>query len=291
MTADETTTRTPTWVVGVDGSENSVRALRWAAAHAPSRTSTLRVVRAWNIPSNGGLDMLPGNLDDFRPKAAYDELDDLIAELGPLGVAVEGRVEFGSPSRVLLDACDDADLLVMGTRGHGGFARLLLGSTSHQCATHAPIPVVVVPSTDGADIGIERVLVGMDASPGARAALAWALDFVAPHDVVRVLGAWSRSGWIAADLDDADPDLDESRAQFHAAIDEIEATRLASARCTREFIRAQASTALLDASSDADLLVVGERGRRGLTAALLGSVATEMLHRSVSPVVIVPVRH
>ena len=278
-----------TWIVGVDGSEESVRALQWAVRHAPTRASTLRVIQAWSVPTTGGLEMMPTKIDDFRPVTAYEFLDEVIAELDPHGVEVEGLVTHGTASSVLLDACDDADLLIVGTRGLGGFARLLLGSTSHQCATHARIPVVVVPSTINVNAAIESIVVGMDASPGARAALAWTLDF-ASHDVaIHTVGAWSRAGWMRADLEDADTEIDAALAEFHAAVAEVENTRSESGRTERSFVQDHPTTALLEASSVADLLVVGERGRRGLKAALLGSVATEVLHRSDRPVVVVPI--
>ena len=288
MMADRERIGGQTWIVGVDGSENSVHALNWAVRHAPTRASTLRIIQAWSVPTTGGLEMMPARIDDFRPVTAYESLDEVTAQLRPHGVTVEGLVTHGTASFVLLDACDDADLLIVGSRGHGGFARLLLGSTSHQCATHARIPVVVVPSTADADAAIESIVVGMDASPGARAALAWTLEF-APIDVaIHTVGAWSRAGWIRADLEDADPDIDAALAEFHTAVGEVENTRSESGRTERSFVHGHPTTALLEASAVADLLVVGERGRRGLAAALLGSVATEVLHRSDRPVVIVP---
>ena len=70
-----------TWVVGVDGSENSVQALKWAVRHAPTRASTLRVIRAWSVPTTGGLEMMPATIDDFRPVTAYELLDEVIAEV------------------------------------------------------------------------------------------------------------------------------------------------------------------------------------------------------------------
>ena len=278
-----------TWIVGVDGSENSVRALKWAVRHAPARASMLRVIRAWRVPTTGGQEMMPPRIDDFRPVTAYEFLDEVIAELKPHGVTVEGLVKHGTASSVLLDACDDADLLIVGTRGLGGFARLLLGSTSHQCATHARIPVVVVPATINVKAAIESIVVGIDASSGARAALAWTLDF-ASHDVtIHTVGAWSRAGWIRADLEDADTEIDAALVEFHAAVGEVENARSESGRTERSFVQDHPTTALLEASSAADLLVVGERGRRGLKAALLGSVATEVLHRSDRPIVVVPI--
>jgi nucleotide-binding universal stress UspA family protein len=232
--------------------------------------------------------MTPALIADVEPDSAWDRLDELAAEMRARGVDVDGTVVRGPAASVLLNACRDADLLVMGTRGRGGFARLLLGSTSHQCATHATIPVVVVPSTADVEHELTRIVVGMDASPGARAALSWAIGFAGPALGIHVVGAWTRAGWVAADIEDSDPEIEESRADFHAAIGEIETVHSASGRVVREFVRQHPATALLDAVSTTDLLVVGERGHRGLVGAFLGSVSTEVLHRSTSAVVVVP---
>lgn len=275
------------WVVGVDGSEHSSRALRWAAHNAPGRASTLRVLRAWSAPVSGGLAMPPLMIDELRPETADESLESLASELETHGLTVDGLVEYGASAAVLLSACADAELLVMGTRGHGGFSRLLLGSTSQQCATHAPIPVVVVPEPTDADADVERIVVGMDGSPGARAALAWALDFAASDAVVTVVGALTHG--VTTGLEPAHDEVDEALADFHAAVDDVEVASAMSGRCERRLIRDHAATALLSAASDADLLVVGERGRRGLKLALLGSVTTEVLHRADRPVVVVPI--
>ncbi len=279
----------PTWVVGVDGSENSQLALRWAAHHAPGRAANLRVVRAWSVPIAGGLAVPQANVDDFRPETADESLVRLTAELAPRGVAVEDAIVYGTPVTVLLDACEGADLLVLGTRGLGGFSRLLLGSTSQQCATHAPIPVVVVPGGTSGDSDIEEIAVGMDGSAGARAALAWALGFAAPDVVVRVVSAWTSA--IGTDLDDRPVETQEALAEVHAAVDEVEQDRAMPGRSVRTLVEGHAAAVLLDAMSTADLLVVGERGRRGLAAALLGSITTEVLHRADRPVVVVPTGH
>ena len=226
-------------------------------------------------------------IDELQPETADDSLDSLAAELEPHGVAIDGLVEYGASATVLLGACDDADLLVMGTRGLGGFSRLLLGSTSHQCATHARIPVVVVPEPTDADADIDRIVVGMDGSSGARAALAWALDFASNDAVVSVVGALTHG--VTTGLEPAPGEVDEALVEFHSAVGEVEVASAMKGMCERHLIRDHAATALLSAASGADLLVVGERGRRGLKLALLGSVTTEVLHRADRPVVVVPI--
>jgi nucleotide-binding universal stress UspA family protein len=135
----------PFVVVGVDGSAASRDALRWAADYAALVGAELRPVAAWQWPVSMVVD-LP-TPEDFNPIAETQRnLADLVREvLGPEpAVDVTTDVTSGSPARVLLDHADGAALLVVGSRGHGGFAGLLLGSTSEPCARHAPCPVVVV---------------------------------------------------------------------------------------------------------------------------------------------------
>lgn len=136
-------------VVGIDGSEGSLAALRVAATEAKVRAAVLEVVCAWHpssmgsIPAFGVGSPTAQSLDELR--TALDET--LAAEgLGPDdGVAVEARVVTGHAAEALLDAAERATLVVVGTRGRGGFAGLVLGSVSQQVVTHARCPVMIVP--------------------------------------------------------------------------------------------------------------------------------------------------
>jgi nucleotide-binding universal stress UspA family protein len=138
-------------VVGVDHSAGAKVALRFALEEARLREATLRVVHAWQFGYlgatglEGGLPAVGGDLDEFR-RAAAAELDAIIGEAAGDAdrIEVERRLEQGTPAAVLVDESRDADLLVVGSRGHGGFASLLLGSVSQQCAHHAQCPVVIV---------------------------------------------------------------------------------------------------------------------------------------------------
>ncbi len=141
-------------VVGVDGSPGADAALGWALHEAGRRGATLQVVLAWTYPY---VATVPGvtapvfAIDDVESDAAA--LLDLTLERvtggHPPDVTVEQVVQPGPPARALLDVAEGADLLVLGTRGHGGFVGLLLGSVSEQCAHHAPCPVVIVPMPPG----------------------------------------------------------------------------------------------------------------------------------------------
>jgi len=134
----------PGWVVvGVDGSEPSSRALTFAAEEARLRARPLRVVRAWHVPPLVYEAYIPEAYEGA--KEASVALDEQVrAVLGDGDLAIERVVSEGPAAKVLLEAGAGADLLVVGSRGHGGFGGLLLGSVSTQVVHHAHCPVVVV---------------------------------------------------------------------------------------------------------------------------------------------------
>ncbi len=135
-------------VVGVDGSLPSLAALRWAVRQAEITGATLDAVIAWQFPiAAGGLGWAPtSGIDDTDySELAAKTLAEAIAEVSPpSGLTVHQVVAEGNAAQVLLDAARGADLLVVGNRGHGGFADALIGSVSVRCLHHASCPVVVV---------------------------------------------------------------------------------------------------------------------------------------------------
>ncbi len=141
-------------VVGVDGSPSSRAALRWAVRQAALTASTVEAVIAWHYPAMyGGYGWVPVSAADpisFDEIAAKVITEAVTESVDPTSsVRVTTRVEEGNPARVLLDAATGADLLVVGSRGHGGFAGALLGSVSQHCASHSPCPIVIVRGEDG----------------------------------------------------------------------------------------------------------------------------------------------
>jgi nucleotide-binding universal stress UspA family protein len=146
-------------VVGVDHSAGAKEALRFALEEARLRRATLRAVHAWHFRYEGWTGMEAGlrpivvdELHELRDAAAT-ALDSTLREAIPdtANVEVERRVVEGAPAAVLVEESRGADLLVVGSRGLGGFAQLLLGSVSQQCAHHAECPVVIVrPRSDKA---------------------------------------------------------------------------------------------------------------------------------------------
>jgi nucleotide-binding universal stress UspA family protein len=138
-------------LVGFDGSDAARAALAFGIEEAGLRGATLRIVSAWHEPlaayMGGGFEPPGPHLDPSALEAAaHQELDEALAEIrqDPAGLEVERRVRQGRAAAVLLEEAAEAALLVVGSRGHGGFAGLMLGSVSQQCAAHAPCPVVVV---------------------------------------------------------------------------------------------------------------------------------------------------
>lgn len=131
-------------VVGVDGSASSKTALAWAVEQANLTGATVQAVTAWEYPISYGYAAPPVNGD--WEELAEKVLTEAIAEVATLpGTApIQHRVIRGNAARVLLDASAGADMLVVGSRGHGGFVEALLGSTSQHCVHHATCPVVVI---------------------------------------------------------------------------------------------------------------------------------------------------
>lgn len=136
-------------VVGIDGSEGSEAALRWALEEARRRASRLDVVHVWHIPHAGEVSGLVIVEMSERVEQQARELLRSVVERNvgeDPGVEVVPMVTEGRTAAALLDAARDADVLVVGSRGRGGFKSLLLGSVSSACVHHTTCPVVVVPS-------------------------------------------------------------------------------------------------------------------------------------------------
>jgi nucleotide-binding universal stress UspA family protein len=136
-------------VVGVDGSESSRSALAWALAEASAREDNLRVVCAWDIGpptfTAMGFGVPVGVLKTYE-RAAEQTVAGVLESYAHAvgGITVERSIVHGSPADVLIEAAEDAELLVVGSHGHGAVAALFLGSVSMRCAQLAPCPVVIV---------------------------------------------------------------------------------------------------------------------------------------------------
>ena len=134
-------------VVGVDGSDPSVAALSWASRYGAATGATVRAVRVWHYPTAAGLPpgKTPEPVEDEVEGWVRDELSQAVTKANPDSSAqVETKIVYGHPAQALIDESRGESLLVLGHRGHGGFAEALTGSIVIHCVNHAACPVVVV---------------------------------------------------------------------------------------------------------------------------------------------------
>ena len=281
-------------VVGVDGSDTSKRAAGWAAAEAQTRNIGLTLVHSILPPVSAtgfgpGIPLGFDVLDQMR-QAARAELDAIAATLPATDVVT--RVDLGSPSGVLLTASETAEMVVLGSRGLGGFRGLLLGSISTQVSAHADCPVVVI-REDVTGKG-QRVVVGVDGSPESEAAVGFAFEMASRHGwSVLALHAWDIPSYdlivlpntpIPVPLSDVADDevrlAAEALAGFQADYPDV--------TVEQRLVRATPVQAILEATAEAAMVVVGTRGHGQLVGALLGSVSNGVLHRAQIPVAVVP---
>ena len=291
----ETTNGSGTIVVGVDGSAESAHALAWAQAEAGIGHRSVLAVHAWTPPvPMSEISVMAGPTDPEPYRAAAEEvLTRVVAEAAP-SPAVRSRLVRGHASFVLLELLKEADLLVVGSRGRGGFTGLLLGSVSQHCVTHAVRPVAVIPTAAPLPPGGD-VVVGVDDSPGAEGALVWAAAEAGARGArLRVVHAWWEPALVspaglpvpalpAHDVQSRAEDL--VRRMVEGAVARVHPARPAVDVLVLE---APPARALLDQATDAGLLVVGSRGRGGFAGLLLGSVSQRCVHHAPCAVVVVP---
>jgi nucleotide-binding universal stress UspA family protein len=282
-------------VVGVDGSERGREALRFALSEAKLRDARVTAVQAWAIPplTTGGVGIIPAYeivRDELR-EAAADELAQALEEAAAEapGVGIDPEVVQADPAGALVDRSEGADLLVVGSRGRGSITGPLLGSVSQEVLQHAPCPVAVVHAAERA-LG-SRVVVGVDGSPGASVALAWAfaearLRSVPVHAVCAYEEPWTL---IAKGLSSA-----EAASEYRTALegdaehvlDDVRAAAPEGVEVTGETVFSAVGPALVEIAGE-DLLVVGSRGRGGFASLLLGSVSRHCAAHARGVVVVV----
>jgi nucleotide-binding universal stress UspA family protein len=283
----------PRIVVGVDGSPDSLAALRAGAWAAAARGGSLTAVLAWGAPmtTSEAMLMLP-DLHEEAQQRLHDAIREALGEhpLVPVGSIVTSE----TTTAALVQASEGADLLVVGTRGHGGFAGLLVGSVSMACTMHARCPVLVVHDGSALTDGQEarngaRVLVGVGDSIASvtvlRAAARIADELDAELLAVRA--------WLAPPtLPGSRPELhDEARATAtHALARQVDAAFPDGrpSRLRMEIRQGTPAAVLVEGSRTADVVVVGRRGRSRWSAALLGSVSLPVAAHAGCPVLVVP---
>lgn len=281
-------------VVGVDGSEANRPALRWAVKEARARGSQLVAVHAWHVPAMAY--SVPGYVPisrDWTLQQAASLLETAIRECaGEDPVEVDGRLLEGSAYDTLAQVANepDVELVVVGTRGHGALASLVLGSVSHSLSHHCPKPLVLVPPGSGLGdrSAIRHIVVGIDGSEGAERALRWAVTEAKVHGArLELVTAWS---WTT--FPDGTPATDTWRDPPTVAGEVLSgAASLLGADggdLTLTKTEGVASDVLVEAAGSADLLVVGTRGLGRPREILLGSTSHYCTHHSPVPVAVVP---
>ncbi|MDQ5973163.1 MAG: hypothetical protein QG661_372 [Actinomycetota bacterium] len=281
-------------VVGYDGSPQADLAVSWAAAEAALRGRGLTIVHAI-LPSvaagslGAGLAPSPELIGQLETNA-HDQLEALATTLRPLDVLTS--VTIGGPSGVLLEASETADVVVVGSRGRGGFASLILGSVAAQVAAHAACPVVTIRKAPADDA--REIVVGIDATPGSEAALAFAFDEASRHGWTLIaVHAWDipaydllvvPNGPVPVGLADvADEEVRMSAevlAGFRDSYPDVEVQE--------HLVKGPPVSSILTASTDPAMIVVGTRGHGPTVGALLGSISNGVLHKATVPVAVVP---
>jgi nucleotide-binding universal stress UspA family protein len=272
-------------VAGVDGSPSSVAAAEQAAAVAQARGLPLSLVHGYLHPRGYGSAPLEPYQGYPPPPPPHAEvmLDDLAKHLREShpGLVVAHKQVLGGGAASLIAESEQARLVVVGCRGHGGFAGLLLGSVSSQVVAHAHCPVLVIRPLEPREPAPDApVLVGVDGSPGSTLAVAHAAAEAEHRDRSLLV--------ISAGTPVTDDDV--QRAELLVA-EGVDAARQEHPGLTVEgrlWRSDDAAAGLIEASGQAAVVVVGSRGRGGFTGLLLGSVSQALAHHAHCPVLVIP---
>jgi nucleotide-binding universal stress UspA family protein len=290
----EVMTEHRTVLVGTDGSESSLAAVRWAAGEAQRRNTDLQVVHAYEelwltadaVPVRTFIELARKNAEEILADARVAAH----AVAPDLNLHTDGVL--GEPAATLLKAATTAGLLVVGNRGRGGFTSLLLGSVGHRVATHASCPTVIV---RGCSVGQEGpIVVGADGSPAADRALHLAFEeAVVRHTGVVAIRSYEppatppTPGMPGIPPLTTGPEVDAAGERVRLG-ESLAPWRDKYPGVSVEGVVARGNPAriLAGASHTAQLLVVGNRGHGSLVGTMLGSVSLKLLHHADCPVVI-----
>ncbi|MET0135583.1 MAG: universal stress protein [Kibdelosporangium sp.] len=285
-------------VVGVDGSESATHAVRWAVSEAVRREAPLVVVYSYVfVPITVPLPIAAPH--SYRAAAAEQgrqwlaEAAAIAAEAAP-GLDVTTELTEGGPAEQLVGRSASAQLVVLGSRGLGGFSGLLVGSIAVNVAMHSQCPVVVVRGTQPPQNG--PVVLGVDGSSSSQDAIPFAFDAAAARGVPLVaVHAWSDiayagpwdTGLAAVDwqaLQSGEQQLLGGQLAAHQAnYPQVEVRQVVTPD--------RPARTLLQQAEDAQLVVVGSRGRGGFRGLLLGSTSQALIHHAACPVAVVPRHH
>jgi nucleotide-binding universal stress UspA family protein len=282
-------------LVGVDGSVSAQAALAWAAAEASFRHCPLRIVHTFTWPMIGdpfGLNLAEPMNDGLRASAGWilGEAENQARHAAP-DIKVTAALFAAAAAPTLLSQAQDAQLVVVGSRGLGGFRGLLVGSVSSTVAAHAPCPVIVVhPHRNGTAFPTSpagRIVVGVDGSDVSAGAIRFAFHEAARRrvGVTAVHAAMpTRQHPCLQVPEDIVEQVD--RQLFAEAMDSTRIL-LRGTDVKTKLVHSHPAQALLDEADGAELIVVGSHGRGGFAGMLLGSVSQAVLHHAACPVAVV----
>jgi nucleotide-binding universal stress UspA family protein len=275
-------------VVGVDGSADSERAIDWAFTEAVRNHAGVHLVHAVPVLADR-----PGKPD--VPEALREQGEQVLLEAASrapadLGADVTREIFEGPAAAALVAASENARLVVVGSRGHGALAGLMIGSVSQHTARHAHCPVVVVRAPADARSG--RVVVGVDDSDASLRALEFAFDFAAAHQrPLTAVRAWSDvvvGGGPGVGIPASSDASDRRRGELgllHAALAEY-TSQYPQVDVTATAEHGHPARVLSDASEHAAAVVVGARGRGAFAGMLLGSTSQAVMHHASCPVIV-----
>ncbi|MFE0731713.1 universal stress protein [Streptomyces antibioticus] len=281
---------------GVDGTDESLAALAWAAREAVRRDLALRVVHAWRFQPDTAPEVADREAQERWVREAAERAVATVTERHP-GLAVTTDVLEGGPVETLVEAAAGADTLVLGSRGHGSVVGFLLGSVGQQVLAEATCPVVLVRAGDKAssEVAGHEIVVGQQGDPEDSAAtLRFAFETAAARGAtVRAVRAWTLPPVFAYSpaslklLDDAGGlEPYEKKALADALRPWRE--RFPGVHVVEHVEMGSAGQVLLSVSGRAQLMVVGRRAHRTAVGARIGSVAHGVLHHADCPVAVVP---
>ncbi|WP_055554994.1 universal stress protein [Streptomyces sp. NBRC 110028] len=283
-------------VVGVDGSEPSLRAVDWAADEAALRGLPLRLVYASLWERYEGTSLAQDLGKPSEEVMAEDIVESAAgrAHSRQADAKVTTDVLPEEPEYALVSESRTAAAMVLGSRGRSGFAEALLGSVSVTVAGHAHCPVIVLRGSHDNRVrsGRRPVVLGIGEKPSDGAAVRFAVEEAQRRGVpLEAVRAWRCPAHETTD--DPLPAGEPARLHEERAKDELDAALQdvpADVEVHRRTVEGHARRVLPDASADADLLVVGARRREGHYGLQLGRVAHAVLHHSACPVAVVPQR-
>ncbi|MGA5413802.1 universal stress protein [Streptomyces pseudogriseolus] len=281
---------------GIDGSEESLAALAWAAREAVRRDLPLRVVHAWRFQTHDALDTGDRAAQERWVREAAEEAVRAVRERHG-GLDVTTDVPEGDAVDTLTAAAAGAEMLVLGSRGHGRLVGFLVGSVGQQVIVDAERPVVFVRAGDKAsdEVAGHEIVVGHEGDPeDGAAALGFAFETAARRGAtVRAVRAWTLPPVFAYSpsslqlLDEAGGLEPFERKNLAVALAPWR-ERFPDVHVVEHVEMGSAGQVLLSVSGTAQLMVVGRRARRSAVGARIGSVAHGVLHHADCPVAVVP---